>query len=403
MKTNNKYDTRMKLLGIVTATLLLIPIVAQTQPQLATAQENDTATRVAKNKQYLGEAQAAFEKIELEQNKIAEYQKQKNSSQNEQEKQDLEKKIQASLAEIDSFQKLIKELEQLNIKLFEVEPELKQRLYSAEKVFLDKYLDSSSISYVDDNPVELVFADLLRRSIVVMVNPDKMAAGGMPIEVTVDSVPVIIEYGKVEDVSCTPDSRTGVCRPLIGGVSVAEQNTLTLNTLGYKAYKGSLLGFVMAGHSAVGLDKVIVQPHNDATKSVGVVKEYRNGGINDGDFAWVRTYTGIGVDNQIYQGSGVSNFNIVGKTADSSQTVGSWVTKSGAATGNTLGQVTSNSPNNNYNLASNSISGGDSGSPIFSLTAGNANLYGMIAKQAGSYALYYPWDYINSQIGANPP
>ncbi len=40
MTKNNKYDTTIKLLGIATTVLLLVPIVAQTQLQLVTAQTN---------------------------------------------------------------------------------------------------------------------------------------------------------------------------------------------------------------------------------------------------------------------------------------------------------------------------------------------------------------------------
>ena len=90
-----------------------------------------------------------------------------------------------------------------------MEPQLEKKLYSAEKVLLDKYINSDSTTYIGDNTVEMVFADLLRRNIVVLVNADKEAAGGvMPVETSVDGIPVTIEYGKTELISCVNNSNT---------------------------------------------------------------------------------------------------------------------------------------------------------------------------------------------------
>ena len=96
MTNISKYDMTIKLLGIATAALLLIPIIAQIPAPIATAQstqDNDTALRVAKNEQYLAEAEAAYEQIDQHLAKVAEYEKQQENAKSEQEKQDLEKKI----------------------------------------------------------------------------------------------------------------------------------------------------------------------------------------------------------------------------------------------------------------------------------------------------------------------
>lgn len=46
LNDHNKYDTVVKLLGITTAVLLLLPVMVQTQPQIATAQTNSAVLPV---------------------------------------------------------------------------------------------------------------------------------------------------------------------------------------------------------------------------------------------------------------------------------------------------------------------------------------------------------------------
>jgi hypothetical protein len=92
---------------------------------------------------------------------------------------------------------------------------------------------------------------------------------------------------------------------------------------------------------------------------------------------------------------------------NSSQTIGSFVIKSGAKTGLTLGEVVANT--STYNRASTYSETGDSGSPIFYESGGNASLYGMVFGRIWNNfyqryeVLYFPWDYIGSNIGAYPP
>jgi hypothetical protein len=65
---------------------------------------------------------------------------------------------------------------------------------------MDKYTDPSSESYVGKNPVEIVEADLLTRSIVIVVNPEKLTVdcSNIPSESEIDGLPVRMEYGKIE-------------------------------------------------------------------------------------------------------------------------------------------------------------------------------------------------------------
>jgi hypothetical protein len=295
------------------------------------------------------------------------------------------------------------------MKLYEIEPQLEKRLYAAEKLLMDKYTDVNSTSYVGDNPVDTVFADVLTRSIVLFVNPDKVVPGGsnLPTETAIDSFPVRVEYGKTEDISCVNNSRTEECRPLIGGISIREQSkigTTPFDTLGYKATYNGNIGFVLAGHSAVANLKYIIQPY-DENKVVGQVQRICWSDIDgcDGDFAWARAATGISVYDDICMGQTACSgaYDISSKRADSGQTLGTFVIKSGAASGNTLGEVNGNSPNSNYNTAKIPVTFGDSGSPIFWESGSNADLFGVItAKLGADYAKYWPQDYVETKIGA---
>jgi hypothetical protein len=401
----------IKLLGIATAALLLIPIIAQIPAPIATAQstqDNDTALRVAKNEQYLAEAEAAYEQIDQHLAKVAEYEKQQENAKSEQEKQDLEKKIQASLAEIARLEKRIDELQQLNWKLYEMEPELKERLLSAEKVLFDKYENPGSSTYVDDNAVEWVSTDHLRRHINVFINPDKEAAGfAVPTETSVYDIPVVIDYGKTQLISCVNNDNQDECDPLVGGISIADQNSVPdLNTLGYKAFRNGVEGFVMAGHSAdVGSD--IVQPGDDANRIVGEVVENCHTTTNcSGDMAFVDT--NMDIVNEIWRGTG-NFFTITDKTDCTNQQLGTLVRKVGAASGQSLADITGKNQSCSIVSAKMRIAteliGGDSGSPVFT-GASNVNLYGMIyaksESSSGVWAKYIPQDYIEQQLGAAP-
>ena len=410
MTNISKYDMIIKLLAVTTAALLLIPIVAQTPP-IATAQstqDDDTALRVAKNKQYLAEAGAAYEQVDKYLAKVTEYKKQKENAKSEQEKQDLDKKIQASLAEIDKLEKLIDELQQLNWKLYEMDPELKERLLSAQKVLFDKYENTGSPTYVGDNSVEWVSADHLRRHIVLFINPDKEATGfAMPTETSVNGIPVVIDYGKIQLISCVNNDNQDECDPLVGGISIADSNDVPdLNTLGYKAFRNGVEGFVMPSHSADGVGSDIVQPGDDANRIVGEVVVHCGSDPNcSGDVAFVDT--NMDIVNEIF-GTTITR-TIVDKTAGENQTIGTFVKKMGAATGGSLHEITYHYPGSiriNAKLINGNFGGGDSGSPVFTGTS-NVNLYGMVYGKASApdgriWAKYHPQDYIEQQTGAVP-
>ncbi len=351
--------------------------VGAANAQAATSSQ-DAATRVAQNKEYLTKARAAFEKLKTETN----------------------------ATEIAKLQNEIRTLEKLNMKLYEMDPELEARLHAAEKQLIEKYLDVNSTTYIGDNPVAIIFTDLLRRTVVVIVDPERIAeTGPIEIEDQVDGIPVRVVETAVEDISCVSNSRLEECRPLVGGISIREQSkigTTPFDTLGYKATYSGNVGFVLAGHSAVANLKYIIQPY-DENKVVGQVQRYCSSSTCD--FAWARASTGISVYDDICMGSTSCSggYDISGKTAGADQPIGGFVIKSGAKTGNTLGEVRNNCCAS-YNVATIYTEPGDSGSPIFYESGGNANLYGLITSRFfydGEWqAKYWPQDYIQTTIGA---
>jgi hypothetical protein len=393
-----------RILAISAATVLSLALLTSVAlPVLsAHAQAEEIAARIAKNQEYLAQARTLFGQVLAEDAKLVQYEKEKESATSVQEKQELEIKIQETRQTIDELHKDIDALEKLNQALFRWDADVEQRLYAAEKALLEKYIDSTSDKFVEDNPVEMVAAEPLTRDIHILVNPDKVAPDGsnVPTESSIDGIPVRIEYGAPIELGCNPVDWTGECRPVIGGISVSEQDTAPdLNTLGYKATVGGTVGFVIAGHTAQADNNIIVQPHDDDTKVVGQVEEICHTSCS-GDFAWVDASSGISVNDDLFITPTNSFWDIDSKRSDANQTPGTFIAKSGAASGYTSGQIYTNGV---FIQADLSVSPGDSGSPVFrSSGTAKAELFGMIFGEHPSTgrAFYYAQDTIEAGIGA---
>src|SRR5690606_16389723 len=181
--------------------------------------------------------------------------------------------------------------------------QLLERYYDAERQLIAKYQDVNSTTYVGDNPVAVIFPDLLRRTVVVIVDPERLAeTGPIQIEDQINGIPVTVVETPVEDTSCVNNSRLEECRPLLGGIAIREQGQIGtgLDTLGYKATYNGNIGFVLAGHSAVANLKYIIQP-NDENKVVGQVQRFCKVS-GECDFAWARAATGIDINHYICPG-----------------------------------------------------------------------------------------------------
>jgi len=313
----------------------------------------------------------------------------------------LEKTISDRDQQINSKFAEIKALEVLNKKLYEVDDETKANLIAAEVLITEEYLNS-------DSPVVYVGAYFKDRNIKVIVSPtlleeQNISQASLTSEISnlVSSanlnVEINVELGEMEKITCS--SRSANCSTFLGGLSAAGDANNGLNTMGYKAKNGSVVGFVMAEHSIDGDETDVVQPYTSST-SDGTVKEV-SGSLSNCDCAWIDSDKTV--HNQIYKASNTA-YTQNAKTSDSSQSAGTWVYKSGARTGVSLGEITVNpTASGAITLVTIYIGSGDSGSPVFTLSGNNANIYGMfIGANSGtpSYqnAYYQPQDFIASEL-----
>jgi hypothetical protein len=327
----------------------------------------------------------------------------------------LQQQLDADNKQIDSDTKEIKRLETLNIKSYQVDPQTEKKLLDAEKVIREKYNVNADRMY-SDNPVQLIYVDFKHRTIVVMLdpnqvkgNPDSLVAktvgpNGESIVVPLDAktlqsieptkdISIDIQYGKITPASCS--SRTQICTPLVGGVSISNIAVHTLNTIGYRAFSGQTAGFVIAGHTATE-SNTIVQPYNSNNVIGTVTLKCAN---DDCAFVPVSQST----LNSIYI-NGVTQWAITANIPASQQVLGTYVYKTGAGTGVSMGQITGQpSPGGGIGVAQMSAGAGDSGSPVVQDSTGTtAHLDGQLYAISGNLALYNTWDLVQSQIGVTP-
>lgn len=327
----------------------------------------------------------------------------------------LKQQLDADNKQIDDMSKEIKRLETLNIKSYQVDPQTEKKLRDAEKAIHDKYIGNNESPY-SDNPVQVVYADFKHRTIVVTLDPNQVkgspeslaakiiGSNGESITIHLDAktlqsveptgdVPIDIKYGKTMPATCT--SRTQICTPLVGGVSISNIAVHTLNTIGYRAFLGQTAGFVIAGHTATE-SNTIVQPYT-SNNVIGTVQV--KGPICDCAFVADSQQT---QDNVFV--NGVMQYAISANVPSSQQPAGGFVYKSGAATGFTMGTITNNPPpGSNIRIVTMTSGGGDSGSPVIAnLNGSTASLYGMVFGINGDTTQYYAEDYINSQLNVIP-
>lgn len=310
---------------------------------------------------------------------------------------------------------LIKETDRIQEQsraLFKVDPETEKKMYAAEKILRDEYLNKDSSTYVGKNPVGDILVDLEHKQILIWVDSDKLlkqefgsnyvASMLSDMRKDVKDIPIKAQLAKFELIAC--NARTDPCSPRIGGISVAKQGdpASASSTLAYRS-KDSLgnVGFVLAGHAVLGPNVNVAQPGGGSVVA-RVNSEYCKQ-ANVCDFAFAKANAGITVDNTIFKDPGTT-YSIALRQTDNFQPVGTIVKKSGLTTFITTGTVTFNSPGSNHNTVQIHSDVGDSGSPVFRLVGtSGAELYGMMFNKVivdgVEYSQYYPQDYIKSRLG----
>ena len=310
-----------------------------------------------------------------------------------------DQQISKKFADIDA-------LEILNKKLYEVDENTKARLLASEALINDRYFNSENS---ENNPILSVAPYYKEKNLRVLVSPSTLDKQNVSQETFKQEllnllqsesleVELDVRYHDVTQITCS--SRTTSCSTFLAGISAAGDLNNGLNTMGYKATKSSTVGFVMAKHSIDGDETSVVQPYNTSTVD-GTVKEV-SASTSNCDCAWVDSNPTM--HNQIYKASNTA-YTQNAKTNDSSQSGGTWVYKSGAATNVTLGEIQTNpTGSGQVTTVQIYIGSGDSGSPAFTLSGDNANIYGMfIGAQTGTPSLqtayYQPQDFIASELG----
>jgi len=386
MKTINKYDATIKLLGIVTAALLLIPIVAQSPAQTATAQQNSSDTAAQGLPPTLDEI---FEKIEKkltgfggaylgDNGKLYVY---FTGSERVDESQ-VAKILSDDLGPeyLEKGLVILKSDYAWNTWL-----PWKQML---RQLFKQKDLGLTSLD-IDEKKQRIVLGfetlDEQKRSHVTGL----LAKYPIPA-----SVIELVEEGKGEAV--THDATTSF-RPLIGGIPEGVVNAGTC-TMGFVANKFSnnQRVIVTAGHcEAIPKDTLGDQRYTNPSSSSTVVgQEVAN--TNFGGNRWSDTLLfAPSVSSQlglIYSGTIGSSYNIQGKGY--TQLVGDPVCKMGYRTHETCGKITAtnkdkvhpNSDGENYygiiwsqNETDMTVNRGDSGAPVYKkLGFPYVQLYGIL-------------------------
>lgn len=327
----------------------------------------------------------------------------------EQQIQNLEKStalrnqlISEKFAEIDS-------LEILNKKLYKVDVKTKAKLNAAEELVFNKYLNSESPEFSENNAVIFAGSYFKDGNLRVIVSPSALDQQNISQDSITQEltnllrsanldVELDVQFHEITPITCS--SRDTSCSIFLAGISAAGDLNNGLNTMGYKATQGTTVGFVMAKHSIDGDETSVVQPY-DTTTVDGTVKTV-SGSSSNCDCAWIDSVPTM--YNEIYKASNTA-YTQNAKTSDSSQTAGSWVYKSGARTAVTLGQITINPTGaGQVTVVDIYIGSGDSGSPVFTLSGDNANIYGMfIGATTGTPSLqsayYQPQDFIASELG----
>ena len=294
-------------------------------------------------------------------------------------------------------------IEQQNIRSYVLDADTQKIFNRAEQSLANKYLNAGSEHYVGNNGVVDITVNTKLRQIIVVVDAEQQLLEDASmndissfvdeIKASVRDVDVIVEFGRIHDISCT--SRTGPCNPAKGGVQIERQNSggggSTMAFSATHSTHGD--GFVIAKHEAIAAGNTIVQPAGG--NPFGTVKAL---GTFSCDCAFVKLNTGKSVDDTIWAPEAGSNYPINNRMPQSAHVSGTILIASGVGSGVLIGDIIdSGSTWGKINFVT---SGGDSGSPLFKpLANGMADVYGMATQRAGSaYTIYEPWHAIDDQL-----
>ena len=303
--------------------------------------------------------------------------------------------IDALQAEVIEFMKMDPNEEKRFLK---IAAELHQRYDGSDSAFVMAGIDYEQKKMT----VELTtsFDDIVKfeNSSVAIAEKIRDAVGEDDVLITVDSM---------KPVTCT--NYLQKCRPLVGGVAIARADDPSdlSGSIGYKATKGSVVGYVTAGHAVdfhnTG-NRAMLQPLNGEQVSDGTGYPFTKS-PSSGDVSFQRT--SVDINDDIYYGSN-TKIDIASYATSSSEHKGQFVYKMGAGGGLSWGFVQKHWKTNDVWETSASVASGDSGGPMFNISGYangqyNGKLFGHAYSATSDWdAIYQPTEKIIANHGIYP-
>jgi hypothetical protein len=217
---------------------------------------------------------------------------------------------------------------------------------------------------------------------------------------------VIITIDQMKPTACT--NYLGACSPLVGGVAIAryDDSSNLAGSIGYKATKNGQTGYVTAGHVVdyygTGNRKML-QPVGGSQISDGTGYPFTTS-ASSGDVSFQKT--SVSINDDIYYSSN-TKIDVANYATSSSDHTGQFVYKMGAGGGLTWGYVQTHWSNTNVWTTSASVSGGDSGGPLFQITGSSGGqyygkLFGHAFMSYQGSAVYQPTEKMIANHGIYP-
>jgi hypothetical protein len=216
-------------------------------------------------------------------------------------------------------------------------------------------------------------------------------------KVGLSNVPVVFKTGNIPQIT----SRTSTWTNLIGGIKLRSGNAYS--TLSFAAEDSSgTTGFVMSGHAAesVGVGGSIYQP--DTSRLVGSVEDI---GGNYADAAWVEA---TNVEAKVYH----QDTDVTKDVTDSGEpSKHLTVYMSGVTSGKQRGSVKILYREITHPIygslddqcaATYDSAAGDSGAPVYKLTATGVKIVGVHWGRNGDYAYFSPISGVSNDLGVEP-
>ncbi len=308
----------------------------------------------------------------------------------------------------DEKQKIDKRLDEIKVEAESIDRENRNKdipqrqlskLLKQQEKFEARLLNSDVMQYVTS-----VGIDITSKEIQIGINQNLV--NDTNIDSVINQLDTIMPkkanwHTVYSDVASTLSCTQKECTPLIGGnyIRVASEPPCTF---GFQAKKGSIWGWITAGHCADGLVNSSVKDFSN--HNIGTVKAEKMYWGTYCDCAWIEASSSL-TNNEVYD---VPSTHIVKRTTQASQQQNDYIMGSGQAGGIHFGQVSAinvsvlNSLEGEYHKGlvrtTAPLTHGDSGGPVVEKND-RSDLYGISTTHDWWGTYHTPIDNITSQMG----